>query len=866
MRWIVLTGCLGIYLYLLTYAAGTNGNPHLAHVEKYEVTTLHRLTKTKRDASSAENPYPEKMRYALRIEGKNYTVHLQKNRNLLSKDYTETYYLPDGTEVTRSPDSKEHCFYQGHIVGVKGSSVSVSLCQGMSGLLIAEQQNAFLIEPLIGAKDGEHAVYRQEHLRMKRATCGDSNITFYDQEPKLSSIFKPQYSKSSGLDKAKKYVEMYLVADKAEYAKFKMDFNKVRNRMLEVVNHVDKLYRTVNIRVVLVGLEVWQNDKIVVNRDPDITLNNFLSWRKSELLPRKKHDNAQFVTGVNFEGSTVGLATKFAMCLGDSGAVNEDHHDSPLGVASTIAHEMGHNLGMSHDQAQCYCQHKGCIMADKVGSDFPSTFSSCSYNELQQFLIQYSPTCLLNAPNSDELYGGPVCGNEFVEKGEECDCGSPEECKNPCCNATTCRLKEGVQCAHGECCQDCKIKAAGDMCRPSSGDCDLPEYCNGESPLCPENAFQMNGNPCKSGQGYCFNGECPTHQQHCITLWGPGARVASNSCFQQNILGNKNLHCKRTSTGYQRCDPEDVKCGKIHCVGGNVYPITNSKYIQTIGYAGEIKCNVATSNDLEDPGLVPTGTKCGDNKVCSNSKCVSLDIDRIKGCSDKCNNRGVCNHKMECHCDAGWAPPYCDIKLVNVAKSPVNLIIYISIAVALIIMFLLIAGFLVYRKQSPKITYPCKKNVKSACNSGLTNPLFHDSQNKGKPQVSTPEISRPVFVEASSLPEECRPLQVTVIPSRLPPEPPKSQLSHKSTNTNSGGQIVKPNMPPPVPPAKPNSSEKKPSPPTKPLPTLKPKTSSKPNPCPPVPPVKPSVVSHQWNQTQAGTRPKVALLPPSHPR
>lgn len=34
---------------------------------------------------------------------------------------------------------------------------------------------------------------------------------------------------------------------------------------------------------------------------------------------------------------------------------------------------------------------------------------------------------------------------------------SVQECTNPCCNATTCKFKEGSQCADGECCDNCKV-------------------------------------------------------------------------------------------------------------------------------------------------------------------------------------------------------------------------------------------------------------------------------------------------------------------------------------------------------------------------------------------------------------------------
>uniref|UniRef100_A0A3Q3E4H9 Disintegrin domain-containing protein n=1 Tax=Hippocampus comes TaxID=109280 RepID=A0A3Q3E4H9_HIPCM len=61
-------------------------------------------------------------------------------------------------------------------------------------------------------------------------------------------------------------------------------------------------------------------------------------------------------------------------------------------------------------------------------------------------------------PEVKVLYGGQKCGNGYVEEGEECDCGEPEECANPCCNATTCTLKGDAVCAHGQCCHDCQVR------------------------------------------------------------------------------------------------------------------------------------------------------------------------------------------------------------------------------------------------------------------------------------------------------------------------------------------------------------------------------------------------------------------------
>lgn len=60
-----------------------------------------------------------------------------------------------------------------------------------------------------------------------------------------------------------------------------------------------QFYRPLNIRVVLVGVEVWSDvDKCPIGQDPFASLHEFLDWRKAKLLPRKSHDNAQLVRWV----------------------------------------------------------------------------------------------------------------------------------------------------------------------------------------------------------------------------------------------------------------------------------------------------------------------------------------------------------------------------------------------------------------------------------------------------------------------------------------------------------------------------------------------------------------------------------------
>ncbi|KAI1886823.1 hypothetical protein AGOR_G00199770 [Albula goreensis] len=575
MRCISLFPCL---MFMLSWGSVRT----LPHVKDYDIIRPERFTGRAKRSLSPEQEYPEELQYALTIDGNKHEIHLEKNRILIGKNYTEIYYLDNGTEVTTSPNYGDHCYYHGHIPDIKDSSVSVGICSGIRGFLRAEQQ-VYLIEPLDGSVDGDHAVYRQEHLTFQRSSCGNSNESFYDQKPSFSGLHNPNSATSKFLfDGKKRFVELFIVVDNAEYKFFGRSMEKIKARVLEVANHVDKVYRPLNIRVMLIGLEVWSHrDQIDVSDNADDTLTRFLKWRQDTLINKAHHDNAQLITGIDFVGDTVGLAPTSGMCTGMSGAVNQDHNINAIGVASTMAHEMGHNLGMSHDHPVCACgpsmSNTNCIMSSTVGSVFPEAFSKCSRDDLGTFLENNNPSCLLKTQQTHMIFGGPVCGNAFLELGEECDCGTEKECRNPCCNATTCRLTKDAQCAEGECCEKCRFKQTGSVCRESANECDLAEYCSGETAQCPEDVFRMNGLSCNFDQGYCYNGQCPSYSQHCIKLWGSGAQVGEDRCFRENMYGKKHAYCKKTRFGYDACTQQNMKCGKIFCTEGKIFPLPGKR-------------------------------------------------------------------------------------------------------------------------------------------------------------------------------------------------------------------------------------------------------------------------------------------------
>ena len=170
----------------------------------------------------------------------------------------------------------------------------------------------------------------------------------------------------------------------------------------------------------------------------------------------------------------------------------------------------------------CSCAdgNQGCIMAAISGFPPPTRWSSCSISDLNTgFTTRSTGRCLTNMPTT--TVGDPVCGNGIREGNEVCDCGSAQECTDPCCNAATCQLASGAQCSAGACCSStCRFVSYGTQCRASAGDCDIAEYCPGDSGECPSDDHQRDGISCSSSAGYCSGGMCPTHNAQCQAAFG----------------------------------------------------------------------------------------------------------------------------------------------------------------------------------------------------------------------------------------------------------------------------------------------------------------------------------------------------------
>ncbi|MBI3180589.1 MAG: hypothetical protein HYZ28_00345 [Myxococcales bacterium] len=115
---------------------------------------------------------------------------------------------------------------------------------------------------------------------------------------------------------------------------------------------------------------------------------------------------------------------------------------------------------------------------------------------------------------------GCVGGNSYCEGGQ---CIAALQKGAPCSRAQQCTsgfCTDGVCCDQacdqgcGVCAKasgarvdgECAIRPAGQVCRASAGECDLPEACSGGTATCPEDGFEPEGKLCAGG--VCKSGKC----------------------------------------------------------------------------------------------------------------------------------------------------------------------------------------------------------------------------------------------------------------------------------------------------------------------------------------------------------------------
>ncbi|KAL7981354.1 hypothetical protein Chor_002250, partial [Crotalus horridus] len=453
-----------------------------------------------------------------------------------------------------------HCHYQGYVEGISDSTVALSTCFGLRGL-VQIQDTAYGIEPINSTS--RHVVYRMENVKKPPRSCGVSHLDgkweTADAQPR-SDVSLTERRKRSVLQQTR-YVELFIVVDKERYYLLGQNKTAVREEMVQLANLLD-----------------------------------------------------------NFGPNSV------------------------QAFASIVAHELGHNLGMNHDDDRnCRCETGNCIM--NSGASGARNFSTCSEEDFEKLTLNKGGSCLLNLPRPGETYSIPYCGNKLVDAGEECDCGSVED------------------------------------------------------------VTIQNGHPCHQDKAYCYDGVCQDYELQCQDIFGPQAKVAPKICFSDvNSKGDRFGNCGYQNREYRKCSSclsawehqygfyltairkpsseqnrrdggaghftevsclaRNALCGKLQCENVETLPVFRIKPAIIRTPIKDTTCwgvDFQLGSDVPDPGMVNEGTKCAPGKVCKHYQCVNASVlDYDCDTKNKCNGHGVCNSNKNCHCNSEWAPPYCD--------------------------------------------------------------------------------------------------------------------------------------------------------------------------------------------------------------
>ncbi|XP_036894614.1 disintegrin and metalloproteinase domain-containing protein 30 [Sturnira hondurensis] len=660
VRTVLSRGHLLLMLGLVVLLVDTYGEDLIFHPEwgfdSYEITIPKKLS-----FRGGEQAVANHVSYLLQVKGRRHVLHLWPKRFLLPRHLPVLSHTKEGELLEDFPYIPRDCNYVGLVEGVEGSEATLSTCTGgLRGVLKIDAKH-YQIQPLKASSTFEHVVYLLKNEEgFQGQICG---VTGEEIEKRMSPPEDVvRISDFSGSVKHQKYLDLVMVFDYARYRYVQYNSSRIVYDAILLTGIIDTYYQEIRVRIQLKGVDIWSlGNKVSLTYDELATaLSQFLKYSYTLLNKKIQADWAHIYIRKNY---TDGLAwSRGRLCELEVGSASVIPDVNLLLPATWTTHELGHGLGMTHDAEYCLCKGKRtCIMGNgRTG------FSNCSYNSFLNFVRQKAK-CLTDIPGVG--YVVKRCGNKIVEDKEECDCGSKEDCKKDHCCQPDCTLKPGANCSTGLCCHNCRFRPSGYVCRKEENECDLAEYCNGASGVCPTDMYKQDGTPCKY-EARCFRKGCRSTYMQCQSIFGPDAREAPIQCYEAvNLIGDQYGNCGILEVSqYQKCTKQNSLCGRVQCINVQTLPDRpdHTNIISTHLHDENLMC-WGTGYHLSmrpmgipDTGAIIDGTSCGKNQICWNRTCVDSSVLNFDCLPEKCNHRGFCNNRKNCHCRYGWAPPFCE--------------------------------------------------------------------------------------------------------------------------------------------------------------------------------------------------------------
>eukprot|EP00071_Canis_lupus_P013284 XP_005635704.2 disintegrin and metalloproteinase domain-containing protein 20 isoform X1 [Canis lupus familiaris] len=398
-----------LWLRVFLLLSGWSHVGHFYHHGPPEVVIPLRIT----DRSIVKKPTGW-LSYCLHFGGQRHVFHIKVKKLLLSKNFPVFTYTDQGALLEDQPFIRRDCYYHGHVEGDPDSLVSLSTCfGGFQGIL---QINHILYEilPKRLSTTFEHLVYKMysEEKQFPPMRCGltDEKIARHVkfQESSNSTLVQSEYE---GLWMHKRYVEMAVVVDYNRYAYREYNVTTVQLEVITTMNNVNTFYQPLNVDVSLVGMEVWNEGNPVEIENMDVLVDLFCAWKKKGFNARVPHDAAHVfvkrrygILGISYVGSICNYNTNCAV-----DAFTSDN----LGFfAFVVSHELGHSLGMWHDEETCKCADNVCIMYAEQSQ--ATKFSNCSY--AQYWHTAVGSRCIFHPHTPERIFKYTRCGNGVLKK------------------------------------------------------------------------------------------------------------------------------------------------------------------------------------------------------------------------------------------------------------------------------------------------------------------------------------------------------------------------------------------------------------------------------------------------------------------